>query len=166
MEAMELFNDIDRIRALKVGVEGIMFTYFDQVMTSNSSLGSQIKEEDVNESPSLNFNHMDNSFQNNSKQSHKHDFVVRVISMTSVMITDKLLGTQLSCLVMDRRTVLNATDVMAVLTFLPSYKISNAIAARYYTGELYSPPKESSLPMHLPLIIGVFVGKTELLSSY
>ncbi|KXJ23721.1 uncharacterized protein LOC110249945 [Exaiptasia diaphana] len=161
MESLEIFNDIDRKRDFKLGIEQIMFTYYDLFKSSdnNNSVASQVKEEDTDRSPSFNLNEMDRSNNNNNtKQTSHHNFVARILEAKSVFITEKLQGTQLSCVVLDGRTVINASDVTAVFELVPSYKISNAIAARYYTGELYSPPKTSSLPIHLPLIIGASVG--------
>lgn len=148
MDNMEFFNDVDRIRDLKTGVEGIMFAYYDLFMNNKTQL---VKRDTT---PTAAFN-LDQIRSNHSNR----DFVVRMLDMKSVYITQSLQGTQVSCVVLDGQTVLNATDVKGVLSLVPDYKISDAIAAQYYTGGLYVHPKTSSLPIHLPLIIGVSVGK-------
>lgn len=162
MESMEFFNDIDRIRDLKIGIEKIMSTYYDWYKSNvnATSVSSQVKEDKEN-SPAYDFNEMSSSHSKNGTKasSSNHDFVVRMLDLKAVYLTKTSQGTQASCIVMDGRTVINATDVMSVLRLVPDYMISDAIAAKYYTGELYVPPKTSSLPIHLPLIIGVTVGK-------
>jgi hypothetical protein len=166
MDTLDMFDDVDRLRDLRIGIEKVMFKYFDKYSSlpnvHEKSVASQTKLrskshplEAFTETPS-------NKSQTTAKpvtSPTKHDFVVRVTDISSVYLSKDVEATRAMCVLMDNHTVVNRTSVMAVLQRVANSEISTEISAEYYTGELYSPPKPSKVEVHLPLIIGVSIGK-------
>lgn len=166
MDTMDMFNDVDSLRDLRIGIEDIMFKYFDKysLLPDDSSVSSQVKQNTKSMASPLEA--LKDTTVNQSLSTPKptvsptgHDFVVRIISIGPVLVSKNVEATRALCVLLDNDTLINSSSVMMVLKHVPNSEISTEIAAMYYTGQLYIPLKPSKVQVHLPWIIGVSIGE-------
>lgn len=160
-----------RKRDIKRGLEKLMELYYDAEPSSQSDDEGSVTQArlsmlDGDNGTSANTdNPSDDSSTPASKDGDqelapaetKHVFMVRLLELQAVVKEDMGNATRVVCVLLDNFTVVDGHYVDEVLARIPSQDISSYLAVEYYPGKLYKPG--SSIEMHLPLIIGVSVGK-------
>ena len=161
---LENFNDFVRKRVLKRGLEELMNKFYNSVSTEilKSSTDAQMKLSKQSKNSSVD-NKAFSARRNGSlprSETKRHDFMVRLLGLKSVLLENKEDGTQGEFVLLDGHTVIDGELVMAVLEGIPREDIEYKLAAEYYNGPLYSrPANPPAIKSHLPLIIGGSVGK-------
>lgn len=174
-DSMGDLDEVVRKRDIKRGLEKLMELYYDGEPVSQT-------DDDVDTLTQARLSVLDSnnaSSSNTDEPSHrssdpvssdapeamvpKHVFMVRLLELQPVMKEDAENGTRVVCVLLDNFTVVDGHYVDEVLSRIPSDEISSSLLVEYYTGKLYKPG--STIAMHLPLIIGVSVGKFNLVTQ-
>ena len=164
MDSLNNMVDFARKRDVKRGLEELMNTFFKPenmtTETLKSSTDAQMKLSKQSKNSSVD-NKAFSARRNGSlprSETKRHDFMVRLLGLKSVLLENKEDGTQGEFVLLDGHTVIDGELVIAVLEGIPREEIESKLAAEYYNGSLYSPPHQSAASQ-LPLIIGCSVGE-------
>ena len=172
-DSMDELNLLVRKRDIKRGLERLMDLYYDAEPSSHAGDGDTVTQArmsvldgDIGTSPKAD-NPSDDSSPLTSDDEHmemapakhKHKFMVRLLELQPVVKEDMGNGTRVVCVLLDNFTVVDGHYVDEVLSRVKSEDVSSYLVVEYYTGKLWKPKSSSSIQMHLPLIIGVSVGK-------
>ena len=160
-----------RKRDIKRGLEQLMELYYDTEPSSQSDDEGSVTQArlsmldgDNGTTPNAD-NPSEDSFtpasddgdQGKSRTGSSHVFMVRLLELQTVVKEDMGNATRVVCVLLDNFTVVDGHYVDEVLSRVPDGHISSYLVVKYYPGKLYKP--DSSIEMHLPLIIGVSVGE-------
>ena len=148
----DAFIELDipsRRRNLKLGLEALMNTYYDEYAAGNMSTETAPADARMKRS----------QLTQNSSSDRQHNFMARLLDLRSVALESGGEGSQGVFVLLDGQTVVDGATVMAVLERAPD-QIDEFLDAQVYRGEVRPerPTGGSVIKSHLPLIIGSSVG--------
>ena len=162
---VEEFNDRDQQRSFRIGLEELMMKYF---ATFTEEPKSALSKKQTFASQQLfsadrNNTSVDVPTKNPSVRSvappapvsRKHDFTVRIVTFEEARLSAIETGTIVTWVLVDNATVVNASVAQKVIDGIPPEEMSDAIAAKYFVGALYSEPEKGRIPLWL---IGLVTG--------
>ena len=165
-ENVDELDLLARKRDIKRGLEKLMELYYDKA-EDNGKWGTKIRRSLQDSDNATSHSTDEPSDQSSNPESSdgledkevKHVFMVRLLELQPVLTEKQENATRVVCVLLDNFTVVNGHFVDEVLSKVTSEDVSSTLLVEYYTGKLYREKPGSTIAVHLPLIIGVSVGK-------